>query len=147
MKGRDKGGAGAHVRACLLCPGIFLHVLADTLGSVGVIISSLLIHYYNIYIADAIASITISVLVVLSVIPLLRCALNARPLLATRTPVSIQRVVFRGLIEVWGHLFPFSVSLSLSVDLCLCLSICPRNISVYLSIYLPLYLTLSPSRV
>ena len=34
--------------------GFFLHILADALGSVGVIISSLLIHYKGMYIADPI---------------------------------------------------------------------------------------------
>jgi zinc transporter 5/7 len=54
--------------------GIFLHILADTLGSVGVIISSTLIHYFHIYIADAVASIVISVLIVMSVIPLVKAS-------------------------------------------------------------------------
>lgn len=54
--------------------GIFLHILADTLGSVGVIFSSLLIHWFQWYRADAICSIMISVLIVLSVIPLLKAS-------------------------------------------------------------------------
>ncbi|XP_065912027.1 proton-coupled zinc antiporter SLC30A5-like [Dysidea avara] len=52
--------------------GVFLHVLADTLGSVGVIISSLLIQYYGWLIADPICSMFIAILVFASVIPLLR---------------------------------------------------------------------------
>ena len=52
--------------------GVFLHVLADTLGSVGVIISSLLIQYYGWLIADPICSMFIAVLVFASVLPLLR---------------------------------------------------------------------------
>ena len=51
--------------------GFFLHILADALGSVGVIISSLLIHYYGLYIADPICSVIISILIFLSVIPLI----------------------------------------------------------------------------
>ena len=52
--------------------GVFLHVLADTLGSVGVIISSLMIQYYGWLIADPICSLFIAILVFMSVIPLLR---------------------------------------------------------------------------
>ena len=52
--------------------GVFLHVLADALGSVGVIISSLLIQYKGWYIADPICSFCISVLIFLSVMPLLK---------------------------------------------------------------------------
>ena len=52
--------------------GVFLHVLADTLGSVGVIISSFLIEHYGWYIADPLCSIFIAVLIIASVIPLLK---------------------------------------------------------------------------
>lgn len=51
--------------------GVFLHVLADTLGSVGVIISSILIKAYDWHIADPIASLIISTLILLSVIELI----------------------------------------------------------------------------
>lgn len=51
---------------------MFLHILADALGSVGVIISSLLIKYYGWYIADPICSVIISVLIFVSVIPLIK---------------------------------------------------------------------------
>ena len=43
--------------------GIFLHILADTLGSVGVIISSALIHQYGWMLADPICSMFIAVLI------------------------------------------------------------------------------------
>lgn len=52
--------------------GIFLHVLADALGSAGVIVSSILIHLFNWTIADSICSIIISVLIIVSVIPLIK---------------------------------------------------------------------------
>ena len=52
--------------------GVFLHVLADTLGSVGVIISSLLVEKFGWLIADPISSLLISVLITLSVLPLLK---------------------------------------------------------------------------
>ncbi|ESO13116.1 hypothetical protein HELRODRAFT_62861 [Helobdella robusta] len=50
---------------------VFLHILADTLGSVGVIISSILIHFFGWMIADPICSMFIAVLIGLSVIPLI----------------------------------------------------------------------------
>ncbi|SMN20885.1 similar to Saccharomyces cerevisiae YDR205W MSC2 Member of the cation diffusion facilitator family, localizes to the endoplasmic reticulum and nucleus [Maudiozyma saulgeensis] len=52
--------------------GIFLHILADTLGSVGVIVSTLLIKLTNLHIFDPIASIMIASLILLSSLPLLK---------------------------------------------------------------------------
>jgi len=52
--------------------GVYLHVLADTMGSVGVIISSSMVQYLGWTIADPIASLCISVMIFISVIPLLR---------------------------------------------------------------------------
>ncbi|XP_076921779.1 uncharacterized protein LOC143583324 [Bidens hawaiensis] len=63
--------------------GIFLHVLADTLGSVGVVISTLLIQYKGWLITDPICSIFISILIVSSVIPLLK---NSAEILLQRVP-------------------------------------------------------------
>lgn len=57
----------------LLCVGVLLHVIADTLGSVGVIISSLLIHQYGWMIADPVCSLFISVMI------FFRCAWAIRP--------------------------------------------------------------------
>ncbi|KAI6659077.1 Zinc transporter 5 [Oopsacas minuta] len=51
--------------------GVFLHVLADTMGSVGVIISSLLIEYFGWYWSDPLCSLCISMLILLSVKPLI----------------------------------------------------------------------------
>jgi Co/Zn/Cd efflux system component len=42
---------------------VILHILADTLGSVGVIISALLIHAFNWMVADPICSIFIAIMV------------------------------------------------------------------------------------
>lgn len=52
--------------------GVFLHVLADTLGSVGVIFSTLLIRYYGWTGFDPIASLFIAVLIAASVWPLVQ---------------------------------------------------------------------------
>ena len=49
-----------------------MHVLADTLGSVGVIISTLLIRYFNWPGFDPLASILIALLILGSTIPLLQ---------------------------------------------------------------------------
>jgi len=50
--------------------GVFLHVMADTLGSVGVIISTLLIQLYGWTGFDPIASLFIAILIAASVFPL-----------------------------------------------------------------------------
>eukprot|EP01113_Clastostelium_recurvatum_P029923 TRINITY_DN3622_c0_g1_i1.p2 TRINITY_DN3622_c0_g1~~TRINITY_DN3622_c0_g1_i1.p2 ORF type:complete len:159 (+),score=41.86 TRINITY_DN3622_c0_g1_i1:106-582(+) len=52
--------------------GVFLHLLADTLGSVGVIISSFIIQTWGYTLADPICSFCISILIFLSVIPLIK---------------------------------------------------------------------------
>lgn len=62
----DGHGTNQNVR------GIFLHILADTLGSVGVIGSSLLIKYFNWHLADPLCSMMISVLIMGSVVPLVQ---------------------------------------------------------------------------
>lgn len=72
----------AHRNTNLL--GIYLHILADALGSVGVIISSLLVQYKGWTSADAICSIIISVMIIASVLPLLKSTLD---ILNQRTPV------------------------------------------------------------
>lgn len=52
--------------------GVFLHILADTLGSVGVIISTVLIENFGWNIADPICSLFIATMILLSVLPLLK---------------------------------------------------------------------------
>ncbi|KAG5519576.1 hypothetical protein PMAC_001731 [Pneumocystis sp. 'macacae'] len=51
--------------------GVFLHIFADTLGSVGVVISTLLIHRFGWVGFDSMASILIAVLIFVSAIPLI----------------------------------------------------------------------------
>lgn len=57
--------ASVYYKCCCIVniSGVFLHVLADTLGSVGVIISSWLIHQFNWNIADPICSMFIAALI------------------------------------------------------------------------------------
>ncbi|CAI2168369.1 8246_t:CDS:10 [Funneliformis geosporum] len=52
--------------------GIYLHILADTLGSIGVIISTLLINQFGWTGFDPLASILIATLIFMSVVPLVK---------------------------------------------------------------------------
>ncbi|ORZ03989.1 cation efflux family-domain-containing protein [Syncephalastrum racemosum] len=64
--GHDHHGHSANMQ------GVFLHIMADTLGSVGVIVSTLLIQWFGWTGFDPIASLFIAILIVLSVIPLIK---------------------------------------------------------------------------
>lgn len=64
--GGDDGEQNENMR------GIFLHILADTLGSVGVIISTLLMSYFGWAGFDPLASIFIAIMIFLSAMPLLK---------------------------------------------------------------------------
>ena len=50
---------------------IYIHILADTLGSVAVLISAFLIKYYHLHISDPICSLFISALIIVSTVPVL----------------------------------------------------------------------------
>ena len=67
--------------------GIFLHILADTLGSVGVVVSTLLIKYRGWYFTDPACSIFISALIIASVIPLVR---SSAEMLLQRMPRGVE---------------------------------------------------------
>ncbi|XP_040040676.2 zinc transporter 7 [Gasterosteus aculeatus] len=70
--------------------GVLLHIIADTLGSVGVIISALLMQKYDLMIADPICSMLISLLIGVSVVPLLRESIG---ILMQRTPPSLDQAL------------------------------------------------------
>ena len=53
---------------------IYIHILADTLGSVAVLITAFLIKYYKLYISDPICSLFISVMIIYSTLPVLKSA-------------------------------------------------------------------------
>jgi len=53
---------------------IYIHILADTLGSVAVLISAFLIKYYHLHISDPICSLFISAMIIFSTIPVLKSA-------------------------------------------------------------------------
>lgn len=67
--------------------GVFLHILADTLGSVGVIVSAVLMHLFGWMIVDPLCSMFIAILIMLSVLPLLRDSVS---ILMMRTPYSLE---------------------------------------------------------
>jgi zinc transporter 5/7 len=66
---------------------VFLHIVADTLGSVGVMISALLMNQFGWMIADPLCSLFIAVLISISVYPLLR---DSFYILMQRTPVELE---------------------------------------------------------
>lgn len=52
--------------------GIFLHILADTMGSVAVVVSTMLVHFYGWSGFDPIASCIIALLIFASAVPLVK---------------------------------------------------------------------------
>ncbi|CAI5710404.1 unnamed protein product [Peronospora effusa] len=68
----EDASEGGHLGGNSNMYGVYLHVLADTLGSVGVIISSVLIQLYEWHVADSASSALISLLILGSTLPLLR---------------------------------------------------------------------------
>lgn len=70
--------------------GVFLHILADTLGSVGVIVSAILMHLFGWMIADPICSIFIAVLIALSVGSLVA---DSVAVLMQRTPKALDHLL------------------------------------------------------
>ncbi|XP_046845408.1 zinc transporter 7-like [Xenia sp. Carnegie-2017] len=78
--------------------GVFLHVLADTLGSVGVIISAGLIKMFGWMLADPICSLFIAVLITISVIPLLKESVG---ILMQRIPLGLEKDLHLGYQRVY----------------------------------------------
>lgn len=68
--------------------GVFLHILADLMGSIGVIISSILVQQFGWFIADPVCSLFIAILILISVIPLLKQSAEVL-LLATPNHTSL----------------------------------------------------------
>uniref|UniRef100_A0A673B4D5 Zinc transporter n=1 Tax=Sphaeramia orbicularis TaxID=375764 RepID=A0A673B4D5_9TELE len=80
-----------HSKEVCVCPaGVLLHIIADTLGSVGVIISALLMQKYDLMIADPICSMLIAILIGVSVVPLLQESIG---ILMQRTPPSLDHAL------------------------------------------------------
>ncbi|XP_023017053.1 solute carrier family 30 member 7 [Leptinotarsa decemlineata] len=70
--------------------GVFLHILADTLGSVGVIISAVLMQMFGWMIADPICSMFISILIALSVLALIKDSIL---ILMQRQPTALDNAL------------------------------------------------------
>nr|XP_033785760.1 zinc transporter 5 isoform X2 [Geotrypetes seraphini] len=85
------GGMNANMK------GVFLHVLADTLGSVGVIISTILIQQFGWLIADPICSLFIAVLIFASVIPFLK---DACQVILLRIPPEVEKEIHIALEKI-----------------------------------------------
>jgi zinc transporter 5/7 len=79
--GHGHGGSNAQIMK-----GVFLHILADTLGSVGVIVSAILMWAFDWMIADPICSIFIALLIALSVWGLIQDSVQV---LMQRTPLDL----------------------------------------------------------
>ena len=89
--------------------GIFLHVLADTLGSVAVVISTILIHFYGWSGFDPLASCFIAIAIFASAVPLVTS--SARTLLLTvpaNTEYDLREALagLSGLRGVVGYAVP-----------------------------------------
>lgn len=82
--------------------GVFLHVLADTLGSVAVIISSLLIYYFGWNWTDPFCSLLLACLIIASVIPLLR---GSAQMLSQCSPGEIEHEFEEALDKVLKRSF------------------------------------------
>ncbi|KAM8793541.1 proton-coupled zinc antiporter SLC30A5-like [Eudromia elegans] len=85
------GGMNTNMR------GVFLHVLADTLGSVGVIVSTIFIQQFGWLIADPLCSLFIATLIFLSVIPLLK---DACQVLLLRIPPEQEKDLHAALEKI-----------------------------------------------
>ncbi|XP_029355535.1 zinc transporter 7 isoform X2 [Echeneis naucrates] len=89
--GHSHDGHGhSHGSSKQILQGVLLHIIADTLGSIGVIISALLMQKYNLMIADPICSMLIAILIGVSVVPLLKDSIG---ILMQRTPPSLDHTL------------------------------------------------------
>ncbi|XP_002127955.2 proton-coupled zinc antiporter SLC30A5-like [Ciona intestinalis] len=77
--------------------GVYLHVLADLLGSIGVIISSLMVSKWQLLIADPICTLAVASLILCTVKPLLR---DSARVLALCAPPHLQKTLQQALSKV-----------------------------------------------
>eukprot|EP00040_Diaphanoeca_grandis_P017590 m.92017 g.92017 ORF g.92017 m.92017 type:complete len:776 (+) comp26517_c0_seq2:141-2468(+) len=95
--------------------GVYLHILADTLGSTGSIFSSLLVEHFGWPILDPVLSLIVAFMIVAKALPLLtsttmilldRVPLSLRPSLLADTLEKVKQlegVTGCGEIRVWTH--------------------------------------------
>ena len=76
---------------------VLLHILADTLSSVGVIVSAVLVKGKALHVADTVVSLGIATLIVYSVFPFFK---NIGYMLLQTTPLNI--IGFLGKIDRQG---------------------------------------------
>lgn len=106
------GGAGGGAELQLtggnsqIMRGVYLHILADTLGSVGVIISALLMQMFGWMRADPICSLFIAILIALSVLGLIK---ESAMVLMQRQPVAVERELPQCYQKVTGLAGVYSV--------------------------------------
>lgn len=81
----DNGGHNSQIMK-----GVFLHILADTLGSVGVIISTVLMQTFGWMIADPICSLFIAILIAISVLALIKDSIM---ILMQRQPLALDNIL------------------------------------------------------
>lgn len=79
--------------------GVYLHILADLLGSVGVIVSSFLIGQFGLWISDPICTLLIGIMILATVWPLLR---DSARILALRMPPELEKDIHKALAKVRG---------------------------------------------
>ncbi|CAJ0944393.1 unnamed protein product, partial [Mesorhabditis belari] len=95
------GGSHGHSHANANMEGVFLHVLADTLGSVFVIISTLLIQWFGWTWVDPLCSLILSLLILGSVYPLL---------------TSSAKTLLQNIPDEFDEEFEYHLSEALEVD-------------------------------
>lgn len=76
---------------------MYLHIVADLLGSIGVIVSSFLIGQYNLFISDPICTLLIGILILSTVWPLLR---DSAQVLVLRIPVELEKEIQKAMMKV-----------------------------------------------
>jgi solute carrier family 30 (zinc transporter), member 5/7 len=91
--------------------GVFLHMVADTIASVSVIISTLLIKYFKFYFADALCSIFISIVIIYASFPLILHSskvllLNSPSRLDERIETSLNKIKeMKGILNIYNTHF------------------------------------------
>ncbi|XP_043217897.1 zinc transporter 5-like [Amphibalanus amphitrite] len=98
--GHSHGAGGAHGHSHspnANLRGVWLHLVADTLGSLGVLVSALLVRHAGWLAADPVCSALIAVLIVVSVLPLLR---QTALVLVLRAPAGRDRQLREALDKV-----------------------------------------------
>ena len=83
---------------------MFLHVLADTLGSVGVIVSSCMISWFGWVYADAICTMFIAGMILLSIVPLFK---NTVSILMQRLPSELDSLLYDAFQKVCSPFLTF----------------------------------------